>query len=331
MFKASPNRYKTMKYNRAGNLGIKFPVLSFGLWNNFSVNDDYEKCKEIIFEAFNNGITHFDLANNYGPYPGHAEEYFGRILKDGLMKYRDELIISTKAGYTMWDGPYQNGGSRKYLISSLNQSLSRMGLDYVDIFYHHRQDIETDIYETMIALRDIVLSGKALYIGLSNYDDLRLKQATSILKELNVPYLIYQPSYSLINRKLETYSFYNENSTGGFIAYSILAQGLLTNKYVNGIPEDSRIGMHRTWMGKETITPKYLSLVKGLDVIASKRGINVAQLAILWSLRDPKMTTVLISVSKLSQLYDNLEVINQAPLLKEEIEEIDKIYSEYIN
>jgi L-glyceraldehyde 3-phosphate reductase len=230
----------------------------------------------------------------------------------------------------MWEGPYQNGGSRKYLISSLDQSLKRMGLTYVDIFYHHRQDIETDIYETMIALRDIVLSGKALYIGLSNYDDQRLIQATTILKELNVPYLIYQPSYSLINRKLESYKFYNEYKTGGFIAYSILAQGLLTNKYVNGIPSDSRIGMHRTWMGKETITPKYIELIKGLDVIASKRGINVAQLAILWSLRNPQMTTVLISVSKLSQLYDNLEVLNQEKLTEEELEQIDKVYNAYI-
>lgn len=236
------DRYSKMKYRRLGNSGIKLPLISFGLWNNFGKDNDYDNCKNLIWECFDSGITHFDLANNYGPDPGNAEKVFGQILKDGLMEYRDELIISTKAGYTMWAGPYGDMGSRKYLIASLNQSLKRMGLDYVDIFYHHRPDTETDIRETMIALYDIVRSGKALYVGLSNYTSELLKIAVPILKELNVPYIITQPKYSMLERKIEKDDLLNTQNElgGGTICFSVLAQGMLSEKYIDGIPEDSR-------------------------------------------------------------------------------------------
>ncbi|MDR2822478.1 MAG: aldo/keto reductase [Acholeplasmatales bacterium] len=329
MFIANPNRYEKMIFRRAGNSGIKLPIVSFGLWNNFSENDDYEKCRTIVYEAFNNGITHFDLANNYGPKAGNAEIYFGRILKDGLGKYRDELFISTKAGYHMWDGPYGNLGSRKYLISSLDQSLERMGLKYVDLFYHHREDTDTDIRETMIALRDIVLQGKALYVGLSNYHDDKLIEAVTILKELNVPYVLYQAKYNMFVRDLEEYKSYKNEFYGGFIAYSILAQGILSNRYQNGIPEDSRISLKRTSLKETALDENYYKLIEGLDIISKKRNESIACLVTNWCLRNPNMTSVLISCSKIEQLYDNLKILESLPLTETEIKEIEDLLNIY--
>src|SRR5690554_2985199 len=283
MFTKKSGNYDKMIYRRLGRSGLKLPVLSFGLWHNFGETNDYEKCREIIFEAFNHGITHFDLANNYGPPAGHAEKVFGQILKDGLMKYRDEIIISTKAGYYMWEGPYGDFGSRKYLIASLDQSLERMGLDYVDIFYHHRFDPETDLYETMLALRDIVLSGKALYVGLSNYRASQLKDAYQILKELNVPYVITQPSYSMLNRWIEDDNLLEVQHSlgGGAICYSALQQGLLTNKYIHDIPEDSRAkNPDAWWFSEKDITKSIQEKLRKLDVIAQKRNQSIAQMAL---------------------------------------------------
>lgn len=259
MYEANPDRYQKMIYRRLGTSGLKLPVLSFGLWQNFGENKDYDICKETILTAFDHGITHFDLANNYGPPPGHAEIVFGRILKDALMPYRDEIIISTKAGYGMWQGPYGDGGSRKYLIASLDQSLKRMGIPYVDIFYHHRFDGETSLRETMLALRDIVLQGKALYVGLSNYNSNQLREAHKILNELNVPYVITQPSYSMLNRWLENDQLLETQYDlgGGTICYSALQQGLLTNKYINDIPADSRAKNPTSWwLSEKDITPE---------------------------------------------------------------------------
>src|SRR5690554_1815536 len=283
MYTANVDRYRKMVYRRLGNSGLKLPVLSFGLWYNFGARNDYELCKQLILSAFDHGITHFDLANNYGPPPGNAELVFGRILKEALMPYRDEIIISTKAGYKMFDGPYQDGGSRKYLMSSLDQSLKRMGLDYVDIFYHHRFDPETDLYETMLALRDTVLSGKALYVGLSNYRASQLKDAYQILKELNVPYVITQPSYSMLNRWIEDDNLLEVQHSlgGGAICYSALQQGLLTNKYIHDIPEDSRAkNPDAWWFSEKDITKSIQEKLRKLDVIAQKRNQSIAQMAL---------------------------------------------------
>ena len=280
------DRYSKMKYRRLGNSGIKLPLISFGLWNNFGKDNDYDNCKNLIWECFDSGITHFDLANNYGPDPGNAEKVFGQILKDGLMEYRDELIISTKAGYTMWAGPYGDMGSRKYLIASLNQSLKRMGLDYVDIFYHHRPDTETDIRETMIALYDIVRSGKALYVGLSNYTSELLKIAVPILKELNVPYIITQPKYSMLERKIEKDDLLNtQNELGaGTICFSVLAQGMLSEKYIDGIPEDSRaMKKEIVFLKPENITQELRNNLKKLKEIAELREQSLSQMAIAWA------------------------------------------------
>lgn len=332
MFEASSKRYQRMIYRRLGDSGLKLPVLSLGLWYNFGINNDYQKCKEIIFEAFNHGITHFDIANNYGPPGGYAEETFGRILKDGLMKYRDEIIISTKAGFYMWDGPYGDGGSRKYLMASIDQSLKRLGIPYVDIFYHHRYDEETNLRETMLALRDIVLQGKALYVGLSNYNSCQLKEAVGMLRELNVPYVITQPSYSLLNRWLEEDNLLETQHAlgGGVIAYSVLQQGLLTNKYINDIPLDSRaLNKDALWLNKENVTPRLQKLLAKLDRISKKRGQNIAQMCIAWALRDLKMTSVLISTSKISQLYDNLDALNNLDFSSKELEELRQAVKQY--
>ena len=280
------DRYSKMKYRRLGNSGIKLPLISFGLWNNFGKDNDYDNCKNLIWECFDSGITHFDLANNYGPDPGNAEKVFGQILKDGLMEHRDELIISTKPGYTIWAGPYGDMGSRKYLIASLNQSLKRMGLDYVDIFYHHRPDTETDIRETMIALYDIVRSGKALYVGLSNYTSELLKIAVPILKELNVPYIITQPKYSMLERKIEKDDLLNTQNElgGGTICFSVLAQGMLSEKYIDGIPEDSRaMKKEIVFLKPENITQELRNNLKKLKEIAELREQSLSQMAIAWA------------------------------------------------
>lgn len=322
------DRYSKMKYRRLGNSGIKLPLISFGLWNNFGKDNDYDNCKNLIWECFDSGITHFDLANNYGPDPGNAEKVFGQILKDGLMEYRDELIISTKAGYTMWAGPYGDMGSRKYLIASLNQSLKRMGLDYVDIFYHHRPDTETDIRETMIALYDIVRSGKALYVGLSNYTSELLKIAVPILKELNVPYIITQPKYSMLERKIEKDDLLNTQNElgGGTICFSVLAQGMLSEKYIDGIPEDSRaMKKEIVFLKPENITEGLRKNLKKLKEIAELRGQSLSQMAIAWALRDEKMTSVLIGASKVTQIRENLKALENLNFSKEELEKIDEI------
>jgi len=326
MFEANQDRYNQMQYRRLGTSGLKLPVLSMGLWQNFGADNDYEQCYEIIKEAFNHGITHFDLANNYGPPPGYAESMFGRMLKDGLMKYRDEIIISTKAGYGMWDGPYGDFGSRKYLMASIDQSLSRLGIPYVDIFYHHRFDEDTDLRETMLALRDIVLQHKALYIGLSNYNSEQLIKASTILKELNVPFVITQPSYSMLNQWIEKDQLLETQNHlgGGTICYSALQQGLLTNKYINEIPKDSRAKSPSSlWLKEKDITEDYRERMKRLDVIAKKRNQSIAQLALAWTLRNEKMTSTLISTSKLSQLYENLETLKYLEFSNDELESIE--------
>ncbi|MDO9629461.1 MAG: aldo/keto reductase [Acholeplasmataceae bacterium] len=326
MFEAKQERYEKMIYRRLGTSGLKLPVLSMGMWQNFGVDNDYEKCKEIIFEAFNHGITHFDLANNYGPPPGYAESMMGRILKDGLGRYRDELIISTKAGYGMWKGPYGDFGSRKYLMASIDQSLSRLGIPYVDIFYHHRFDYDTDLRETMLALRDIVLQGKALYVGLSNYNSEQLKRASQILNELHVPFVITQPSYSMLNRWLEKDQLLETQYSlgGGTICFSALQQGLLTNKYIKEIPEDSRAkNPNSMWLKEKDITPEYREKMKKLDLVAKNRNQSIAQLALAWTLRNEKMTSTLISTSKISQLYENLKTLDHLEFSDQEIQAIE--------
>jgi len=328
MYSPNPDRYKLMKYRRLGNSGLKLPVLSFGMWYNFGANNDYDTAKTMILKAFDHGITHFDLANNYGPPPGHAETVMGRILKESLMPYRDEIIISTKAGYRMWDGPYQDGGSKKYLVSSLNQSLSRLGIPYVDIFYHHRFDHETNLLETMRALAHIVNSGKALYVGLSNYNSEQLKQAHAILDRLNVPYVITQPSYSMLNRWIEKDNLLETQYSlgGGVICYSALQQGLLTNKYIGDIPSDSRAkNPDALWFKERDITPEIVEKLIKLDVVAKKRGQSIAQMALVWTLRNEKMTSTLISTSKVKQLEENLEALNNMHFTDDETNTIDDI------
>lgn len=328
MYKANPDRYKKMTYRRLGDSGLVLPVLSFGMWYNFGQNNDYDTAKEMIFKAFDHGITHFDLANNYGPPPGHAEIVMGRILKDGLMAYRDEIIISTKAGYRMWDGPYQDGGSRKYLISSLDQSLERLGLPYVDIFYHHRFDGDTNLKETMKALADIVASGKALYVGLSNYNSKQLKEAHKILDALHVPYVITQPSYSMLNRWLEKDNLLDTQNSlgGGVICYSALQQGLLTNKYITGIPSDSRAkNPDALWFKERDITPKVVDKLKKLDEVAKKRGQSIAQMSLVWTLRNENMTSTLISTSKPKQLEENIQALENMTFTDDELKTIDDI------
>lgn len=322
------NRYEKMKYLKCGNSGLYLPRVALGLWHNFGSVDPIENQKSIIFEAFNNGITHFDLANNYGPIPGSAEENFGRILNANLKSYRDEMIISTKAGYEMWPGPYGNGGSRKYLISSLDQSLTRMGLDYVDIFYHHRPDSETPLEETMGALTDIVKQGKALYIGLSNYHPKELKEASKILKANGTPCLIHQFSYNMLNRWSEEEGLHDVHKEEGIgsIAFSPLAQGMLTNKYLNGIPEDSRAKkVSSKFLNEKDITEEKLNVIRKLNIIAERRGQTLAQMALSWVLRKDTVTTVLIGASKVKQIVDNVKIIENLNFSDEELNEIEKI------
>lgn len=328
MQSVNEDRYEKMKYIRCGSSGLLLPRVALGLWHNFGSVDPMENQKAIIFEAFNNGITHFDLANNYGPIYGSAEENFGRILKNNLSSYRDEMIISTKAGYDMWPGPYGNGGSRKYLISSLDQSLKRMSLDYVDIFYHHRPDPNTPLEETMSALTDIVKQGKALYVGLSNYHLKELKEASKILKENKTPCLIHQFSYSMFNRWSEVEGLHEVHREEGIgsIAFSPLAQGVLTNKYLKGIPEDSRAKkISSRFLNEKDITTEKINKLMELNKIAESRNQSLAQMALAWVLRDDLVTTVLIGASKPEQIIDNKNIINNLVFSGREIEMIEAI------
>ena len=327
MYTASETRYNTMKYNRCGKSGLLLPAVSLGFWHNFGDNSDYENMKKMCFTAFDNGITHFDLANNYGPSEGAAEKNLGKILKEDLSAYRDELIISTKAGYYMWPGPYGDWGSRKYLISSLDQSLKRMGLDYVDIYYHHRMDPETPLEETMEALAQIVRSGKALYAGISNYDGETMVKASEILSELHVPFVINQNRYSIFDRTIEKNGLKEKAKENGkgIICFSPLAQGLLTDRYLNGVPEDSRIRTDGRFLNERQLTDEKLSQIKGLNEIAGKRGQTLAEMALSWILKDGYVTSVLIGASKPSQILDNIKSIENTTFTDEELSAIDKL------
>ncbi len=318
------NRYDNMIFNRCGKSGLKLPIISLGLWHNFGENCDYNNMKDIINTAFDNGITHFDLANNYGPPYGAAEINMGKILNDGFNKYRDEIIISTKAGYDMWDGPYGNWGSKKYLIASINQSLKRLNLEYVDIFYHHRMDSETPLEETMEALTRIVKSGKALYVGLSNYDGATMERASKILTYANVPFIINQNRYSIFDRTIESngLKLKAKKLSKGIIAYSPLAQGLLTDKYIDGIPNDSRIAVDGRYLKKDAITRDRLRQIKELNDLAKERGETLAQMALRWVLKDEEITSVLIGASKPSQIIENLKIINKNNLTDLELKKI---------
>jgi len=324
-YQPSTERYNKMIYNRCGNSGLKLPAISLGLWHNFGGDDVFENGRELIRKAFDLGITHFDLANNYGPPAGSAEENFGSIIKKDFSSYRDEMIISTKAGYGMWPGPYGDWGSRKYLVSSLDQSLKRMGLEYVDIFYHHRPDPETPLEETMLALDHTVRQGKALYVGISNYGVEETKKAIEILKELGTPLLIHQPAYSLFNRWVEDglIDLLQEKQVGS-IAFVPLAQGLLTTKYVNGIPEDSRASKTNSFLKKSDVTEEVVRKVQKLNNVAKNRGQSLAQMALAWVLRDRKITSALIGASKVSQIEENVAALKNlefSPLELSSIEE----------
>lgn len=326
MYQANEHRYETMKYLRCGKSGLLLPRVSLGLWHNFGSVDCYENMREILFEAFDSGITHFDLANNYGPSYGSAEENFGRILAADLRPYRDEMIISTKAGYDMWPGPYGNWGSRKYLMASLDQSLRRMGLDYVDIFYHHRPDPDTPLEETMNALSDIVRQGKALYVGLSNYRSDQLREAAAILRENKTPLLITQPRYNMFDRWVENDGLL-DTAAGcgcGVICFSPLAQGLLTNRYLNGIPADSRAARNH-FLKAENITEEKLLKIHRLQEIAEGRNQSLAQLALSWVLRENKVTSVLIGASRKSQIDDNVQIIRHLEFTTDELNAIEKV------
>ena len=329
MYKAEESRYSKMKFNRCGLSGLKLPAVSLGLWHNFGTNDDFDNMKAICFTAFDNGITHFDLANNYGPVPGSAEENFGKIINGDLKPYRDELIISTKAGYLMWPGPYGDNGSRKYLLASLDQSLKRMGLEYVDIFYSHRMDKETPLEETMGALDQAVKSGKALYAGISNYDAETTAKAAEILKELHCPFVINQIRYSIFDRTIEQNGLkkYALKNGLGLIAFSPLAQGLLTGRYLNGVPSDSRIAKDGRFLKRADLTPERLLQISALNKVAEKRGQTLAQMALNWVLRDEAVTSVIIGASRPEQVKENLGVMAFPSFTEEELEEIDKISS----
>ncbi|MBN2347748.1 MAG: L-glyceraldehyde 3-phosphate reductase [Bacteroidales bacterium] len=315
-----------MQYKFCGKSGLKLPVLSLGLWHNFGFVDNFNTGREIIRVAFDKGITHFDLANNYGPPPGSAEENFGTILKKDFANHRDEMIISTKAGYLMWEGPYGDGGSRKYLLASLDQSLKRMQLDYVDLFYSHRPDPETPVEETMYALDQAVKQGKALYVGISNYPADLTKKCAKILKSLGTPFIIHQPKYSMYERWIEDRLLDVVEEEGlGTIVFSPLAQGLLTSKYLKGIPEGSRAAKEHGFLQKEHITSKVVSQVQSLNNIAQKRNQSLAQMAIAWVLRDSRVTSALIGVSSVEQLYDNLEVLKNLSFSKDELIQIESI------
>jgi L-glyceraldehyde 3-phosphate reductase len=328
MYQAAATRYDTMHYRRTGKSGLKLPAISLGLWHNFGDTRAYESSREIVLRAFDLGITHFDLANNYGPPPGSAEENFGKMLREDLMPYRDEIVISSKAGYLMWPGPYGEWGSRKYVLASLEQSLKRMGLDYVDIFYSHRFDPETPLEETMGALASAVQQGKALYVGVSSYSAKKTKEAATLLKQMGVPCLIHQPSYSMLNRWIEAELLDTLQQEGiGCIAFSPLAQGLLTDRYLKGIPDDARV-KHADSFSKNMLSEANLKKVKALNKIAKERGQTLAQLALAWVLRDKRITSALIGASSVKQLEDNIASLNNLSLSREELKAIDKYATE---
>ena len=327
MYIADEKRYEKMKYSRCGNSGLMLPQVSLGLWHNFGSNGNFDNMTEMCYTAFDNGITHFDLANNYGPVAGAAEENFGRILKRGLDAYRDEIIISTKAGYGMWQGPYGDGGSKKYLVASLNQSLKRMGLDYVDIFYHHRPDPNTPLEETVRALDGIVKSGKALYIGISNYNREQTMEAVKLFNEYGTPFIINQRRYSIFDRTIENDGLkdYAASNGIGVITFCPLEQGVLTDRYINGIPEDSRVRTDGRFLKENAITEEKINRVKALRGIAAKRGQTLAQMALSWILRDGDITSVLVGASRPSQILDNMGCINNTEFSEEERKAIDNI------
>lgn len=327
MHQAKDTRYGTMKYNRCGNSGLMLPELSLGFWHNFGTYGDYENMKAMCFTAFDNGITHFDLADNYGPEPGSAETNLGRILKEELSAYRDELIISTKAGHLMWDGPYGDWGSRKHLIAGLDQSLKRLGLEYVDIFYHHRADPETPLEETMETLAQIVRSGKALYVGISKYDGVQMTRAAAILKELHCPFVINQNRYSIFDRTIENNGLKKTAAEAGkgIIAFSPLAQGMLTDRYLNGIPQDSRIRTDGRFLKESQLTEEKLSQIRALNELAKQRGQSLAQMALSWVRKDEDVTSILIGASRPAQILDNLGILNRTPFTAEELKKIDEI------
>ncbi|MFI5909092.1 L-glyceraldehyde 3-phosphate reductase [Dactylosporangium sp. NPDC051541] len=317
-----------MLYRRSGRSGLKLPAISLGLWHNFGHERPLDTQRAIVRRAFDEGVTHFDLANNYGPPPGSAEENFGRILAEDLRPYRDELIISTKAGYDMWPGPYGEWGSRKYVLASLDQSLTRMGLEYVDIFYSHRPDPDTPLEETMGALDAAVRAGKALYVGISNYSAEQTLAAARILRELGTPLLIHQPRYSMLDRWIEADLLGAlEEAGAGCIPFSPLAQGLLTNRYLDGIPDDSRVRTSR-FLNESDLTPARLRLIRGLDAVARERGQSLAQLALAWALRDPRVTSLIIGASSVQQLLDNLGALENLALAPEELARIDGLLAE---
>ena len=323
------SRYQSMRYNRSGRSGLKLPAVSLGLWHNFGGVDTFSNSRNMVLRAFDLGITHLDLANNYGPPPGSAEETFGQIMAKDLKPYRDELIISSKAGYTMWDGPYGDWGSRKYLVSSLDQSLKRMGLEYVDIFYHHRPDPETPLEETMRALDYVVRSGRALYVGISNYPADKTREAAKMLRELGTPCLIHQPVYSMFNRWVEPELLNTLKEEGiGCIPFSPLAQGLLTNKYLSGIPEGSRASKAHGFLKPAHITDDKLAKVNKLNEIAQSRGQTLAQMALAWVLRHESMTSVLIGASKVEQIDDAVGTLNRLDFSSDELQQIEIILNE---
>ena len=326
-YMAKESRYDTMQYNRCGASGLKLPMVSLGFWHNFGDTGHYDNMKAMCRTAFDNGITHFDLANNYGPAYGSAERNLGQILRDDFSAYRDELLISTKAGYDMWPGPYGNWGSRKYLIASLDASLKRLGLDYVDIFYHHRMDPETPLEETMGALDSIVKSGKALYVGLSNYDGPTLERACAILNDLKCPFIINQNRYSIFDRTIEKNGLKDtaRRLQRGIIAFSPLAQGMLTDRYLHGIPADSRIATDGRFLKETALTPERLSHIRALNELAKKRGQTLAEMALSWILKDGDVTSVLIGASRPEQILDNIAIVGHTSFTPEELDAIDQI------
>mgnify|MGYP004644154293 FL=1 len=327
MYQAQEMRYQSMQYARCGNSGLMLPAVSLGFWHNFGDTSPYENMKQLCFTALDHGITHFDLANNYGPNPGSAERNLGRILREELGSYRDELVISTKAGYAMWDGPYGNWGSRKHILASLDQSLQRMGLPYVDIFYHHRMDPATPLEETRSALAQAVAEGKALYVGLSNYDGRALEQAAKILNELHCPFILNQNRYSIFDRTIEQNGLKETAARlqKGIIAFSPLAQGMLTDRYLHGIPEDSRIKTDGRFLHAEDLTEKRLHQIHALNELAVSRGQTLAEMALSWILRDGIVTSVLIGASKPSQILDNIKALDNTVFTDEEQAKIDQI------
>ena len=327
MYQAQETRYQSMRYSRCGSSGLLLPAVSLGFWHNFGDTAPYENMKQLCFTAFDHGITHFDLANNYGPNPGSAERNLGRILHEELGSYRDELVISTKAGYEMWDGPYGNWGSRKHVLASLDQSLQRMGLPYVDIFYHHRMDPNTPLEETMSALAQAVASGKALYAGLSNYDGETMEKACKILSDLHCPFIINQNRYSIFDRTIEQNGLKETAARlqKGIIAFSPLAQGMLTDRYLHGIPEDSRIRTDGRFLHAADLTEKRLQQIRALNEVASSRGQTLAEMALSWILRDGIVTSVLIGASKPSQILDNIKALENTTFSEDERAKIDQI------